>query len=153
LSVKQDFPILAKWRSSLGLFPWATECLLPTSILFPHPRNTHSHEAGEQEDMKVFREWVKKRKELFEMGKKRGEEDIPPRGMPVSTGLDILAWRSDTPLKKVLSWFDIDLEYGDNKYLTSLNNMSPPGGNLFSTDQRRIWPHFSDFYSSFEEKI
>ena len=103
--------------------------------------------------MKVFKEWLKKRKELFEMGEKRGEEDIPPRDMPASTGLDILGWRSDTPLKKVLSWFDIDFEYGDNEYVTSLNNMGPPGEDLFITDQTGIWTLFSDFYSTFGDKI
>ena len=64
-------------------------------------RNLNNHGAGEQADMNVFTEWVKKRKELFEMGEKRGNEDIPPRDMPASTGLDILGWRSNTPLKKV----------------------------------------------------
>ena len=116
-------------------------------------RNLHNHGAGEQADMNVFKEWVKKRKELFEMGEKRGEEDIPPRDMPASTGLDILGWRSNTPLKKVLSWFDIDFEYGNNEYLTSLNNMGPPGEDIFITDQRGIWTLFSDFYSNFPEKI
>lgn len=116
-------------------------------------RNLNNHGAGEQADMKVFTEWVKKRKELFEMGEKRAEEDIPPRDMPASTGLDILGWRSNTPLKKVLSWFDIDFEYGDNEYLTSLNNMGSPAEDIFITDQRGIWTLFKDFYSSFPEKI
>ena len=104
-------------------------------------------------DMKVFKEWKKTAEKLFEMGEERGEEDIPPRDMPVSTGLDILGWRSDTPLKKVLSWYDIDFEYGESEYLTSLNNMGGPGEDLFITDQRGIWTLFSDFYSSFEDKI
>ena len=103
--------------------------------------------------MKVVEEWRKKSKELFEMAEKRGEEDIPPRDMPASTALDILGWRSDKPLKKVLSWFEIDFEYGDNEYVTSLNNMGAPGDDLFITDQRGIWTLFSDFYSNFQDKI
>ena len=103
--------------------------------------------------MEVFNEWRKKREELFEMGEQRGEEDVPPRDMPVSTALQMLGWTSDTPLKKVLSWLDIDFEYGENEHVTSLNNLGPPGEDFFITDQRGIWTLFSDFYSSFKEKI
>ena len=103
--------------------------------------------------MKVYKEWLKTSEELFEMGEERGEEDIPPRDMPASTALQILGWKSDTPLKKVLSWFVIDFEYGDNEHVTSLNNMGPSGADLFITDQRGMWPLFSDFYSSFEDTI
>ena len=103
--------------------------------------------------MEVFNEWRKKREELFEMGEQRGEEDVPPRDMPVSTALQMLGWTSDTPLKKVLSWLDIDFEYGENERVTSLNNLGPPGEDFFITDQRGIWTLFSDFYSRFKEKI
>lgn len=116
-------------------------------------RNIHNHGAGERADIEVFNEWRKKREELFEMGERRGEEDVPPRDMPVSTALQMLGWTSDTPLKKVLSWLDIDFEYGENEHVTSLNNVGPPGEDFFITDQRGIWTLFSDFYSSFKEKI
>ena len=52
---------------------------------------------------------------MFKIGKERGEKDVGPRDMPASTALKILGWRSNTPLKKVLSWFDIDFEYGENQ--------------------------------------
>ena len=82
-----------------------------------------------------------------------GGQDTPPRDMSASTALKLLGWTSDTSLKKALSWFDIDFEYGGSEKETSLNNMGPIGDDLFITDQRGIWTLFSDFYSSFEEKI
>lgn len=103
--------------------------------------------------MEIYKEWQKAIGELFKMGEARGEQDIPPRDMPASTALKLLGWTSDTSLKKALSWFDIDLEYGGSEKETSLNNMGPIGDDLFITDQRGIWTLFSDFYSSFEEKI
>ena len=104
-------------------------------------------------NMKVYKEWVKAKEELFEMGEERGEEDISPRDMPASTAPKMLGWRSNTPLKKSLSWFDIDFEYGEDEKETSLNSMSPLGVDLFITDQRGIWTLFSDFYSNLRDKI
>ena len=49
------------------------------------------------------------------MGEERGEKDVRPRDMPATTALKILGQRSNTPLKKVLSWFDVDFEYGENQ--------------------------------------
>ena len=90
---------------------------------------------------------------MFKMGEERGEKDVRPRDMPASTALKILGWRSKTPLKKVLCWFDIDFEYGENQQKVSLNNMASAGQDLLITDPRGIWTLFSDFYSSFADKI
>ena len=73
--------------------------------------------------------------------------------MPASTALETLGWRSDTPLEKVLSWSDIDFQYGVSEKETSLNNMGTAGEDSFVTDQRGVWSLFRDFYSSFPEKI
>ena len=104
-------------------------------------------------DNLVYKEWEKTKDKLFMMGEERGEKDVPPRDMPASTGLKILGWRSNTPLKKTLAWFDIDFEYGESDQKVSLNNMGSLGDDLFITDQRGIWTLFSDFYSSFADKI
>ena len=68
------------------------------------------------------------------MGEERGEKDVQPRDMPASTALKILGWRSNTPLKKVFSWFDIDFEYGENQQKVSLKNMASAGQDLLITD-------------------
>ncbi|KAJ7370289.1 hypothetical protein OS493_033369 [Desmophyllum pertusum] len=73
--------------------------------------------------------------------------------MPASVALKLLGWVSNTPMKKTLSWFDIDFEYGGNADVTSLNNMGFPGEDFFITDQRGYWTLFSDFYKSFQDKI
>ena len=101
----------------------------------------------------VDKEWAAARDQLFELGEERGEEDIPPRDMPASTALETLGWRSDTLLKKVLSWYYIDYEYGESVKETSLNNMGTAGEDSLVTDQRGMWSLFRDFYSSFPEKI
>ena len=64
-------------------------------------------------DIKLYKEWHKAKEEMFKMGEERGEKDVRPRDMLASTALKILGWRSNTPLKKVLSRFDIDFEYGE----------------------------------------
>ena len=104
-------------------------------------------------DIKVFKEWVKTKDELFKMGEERGEEDVQQRDMPASTALQMLGWRSNTPLKKTLSWYDIDFDYGEDEKKVSLNNMGPTGVDVFITDQRGIWTLFRDFYSDFTDKI
>ena len=104
-------------------------------------------------NMDVYQEWKITEHKLFTMGEERGEKDIPPRDMPASTALKMLGWRSDTALKKALSWIGINFEYGVGEEKTSLNNMAPLGVDLFITDQRGIWTLFRDFYSTFQEKI
>ena len=104
-------------------------------------------------DIKLYEEWHKAKEEMFKMGEERGKKDVPPRDMPASTALKILGWRSNTPLKKVLPWFDIDFEYGEDQQKVSLNNMGSAGQDLLITDPRGIWTLFSDFYSSFTDKI
>ena len=66
-------------------------------------------------DIKLYKEWHKAKEEMFKMGEERGEKDVGPRDMPPSTALKILGWRCNTALKKVLSWFDINFEYGENQ--------------------------------------
>ena len=81
------------------------------------------------------RKWKKVSEKLFEMGEKRGEQDHPLRDMPISVALKLLGWRSNTPAKRALSWFDLDFEYGADEQETSLNNMGfPPEGDFFVTD-------------------
>lgn len=104
-------------------------------------------------DIKLYEEWHKAKEEMFKMGEERGKKDVPPRDMPASTALKILGWRSNTPLKKVLPWFDIDFEYGEDQQKVSLNNMASAEQDLLITDPRGIWTLFSDFYSSFTDKI
>ena len=63
-------------------------------------------------DLKTFNSfklWEKTRDELFAMGEARDAQDPPPRDMPASVGLKLLGWRSNTPMKRTFSWFDIDL--------------------------------------------
>ena len=38
----------------------------------------------------------------------------------------------------LLSWFDIDFEYGENQQKVSLNNMASAGQDLLITDPRGI---------------
>ena len=103
--------------------------------------------------MNVFKHWEEVREKLFEMGEERDGRDAPPRDMPASVGLKLLGWRSDNPMKRTFSWFDIDFEYGDNEDVTSLNNMGFPGEDFFITDQRGYWTIFSGFYKKFRDQI
>ena len=123
------------------------------SFVHCFPFHLRNDSGADVSNMDIYNEWQKTIVELFKMGEERSEKDTPPRDMPASTGLKLLGWTSDIPLKKALSWFDIDFEYGGSEQETSLNNMGPIGVDLFITDQRGIWTLFSDFYSSFEEKI
>ncbi|XP_015766353.1 PREDICTED: polyamine oxidase-like, partial [Acropora digitifera] len=101
----------------------------------------------------LLKEWTVIRDELFKLGEARGEKDIPPRDIPANTALKKLGWISDTPLKKLLSWYDIDFEYGVGEEEVSLNNMRAEGEDIFISDQRGVWSLYRDFYSSFSGKI
>ena len=104
-------------------------------------------------NIELSNEWTVARDKLFKMGEERGKQDIPPRDMPATTGLKKQEWRSDTPGKKLLSWNDINFQYGVGEEETSLNNMGAAGEDIFITDQRGIWSLYRDFYSNFPEKI
>ena len=101
----------------------------------------------------LFKEWTVARDKLFELAEARGEKDIPPRDMPATTALKNLGWISDTPLKKLFSWYDIDFEYGVGEKEASLNNMRAAGEDTFITDQRGVWTLFGDFHSKFSRQI
>ena len=103
--------------------------------------------------MRIFNRWHKVLDKLFEMGEQRGEQDDPPRDMPASIALKLLGWQSETPVKKTLSWFDIDFVHGGNEDETSLNSMGFPGEDFLVTDQRGYWTLFKDFFKSFQDKI
>lgn len=125
-------------------------CLYQFMITFFVSRNDRGEDIT---DLKVFKQWEEVRDKLFEMGEERDGRDAPPRDMPASVGLKLLGWRSDTPMKRTFSWFDIDFEYGDDEDKTSLNNMGFPGEDFFVTDQRGYWTLFSDFYKDFQDQI
>ena len=105
-------------------------------------------------NLKLLEEWEKVGLKLFTIAEKRGEEDNPPRDMPVSVALKLLGWRSNTPAKKAVSWFELGSQYGGDEKEISLNNMGfIPEQDFFVTDQRGYWSIFNDFYKSFESKI
>ena len=101
----------------------------------------------------LSKEWTVARYKLFKLGEARGKEDIPLRDMPATTGLKKLGWRSDTPLKKLSSWSDINFQYGVGEEEASLNNMGAAGVDTFINDQRGVWSLYRDFYSNFPDKI
>ncbi|KAK2560318.1 Polyamine oxidase 1 [Acropora cervicornis] len=92
----------------------------------------------------LSKEWTVARYKLFKLGEARGKEDIPLRDMPATTGLKKLGWRSDTPLKKLSSWSDINFQYGVGEEEASLNNMGAAGVDTFINDQRGVWIKYSD---------
>ena len=114
------------------------------------PRNDTGADVTNSE---LLKQWTVASDKLFKLGEERGEEDIPPRDMPANTALKKLGWISNTPLKKLLSWYDIDFEYGVGEEEVSLNNMRAEGEDIFITDQRGVWSLYRDFYSSFSGKI
>ena len=117
---------------------------------------TYRNDFGEDVTKEApFSEWEKVSEKLFEMGEQRGaQKDNPPRDMPLSIALKLLGWRSDNPQKKVLSWFDIDFEFGANEKETSLNNFGhSPERDFLVVDQRGYWTMFKDFYKDFADKI
>ncbi|XP_044169488.1 polyamine oxidase 1-like [Acropora millepora] len=101
----------------------------------------------------LSKEWAVARDKLFEMGEANGKKDIPPIDVPATTGLKKLGWISDTPLKKVLSWSDINFQYGVGEEEASLNNMGAAGEDTFINDKRGVWSLYRDFYSNFLDKI
>ncbi|XP_068722900.1 uncharacterized protein [Montipora capricornis] len=135
------------------LIPLRSKVNLALTVSNYANRTVRNDTGADVSNSDVDKEWATARDKLFELGEERGEEDIPPRDMPASTALETLGWRSDTPLEKVLSWSDIDFQYGVSEKETSLNNMGTAGEDSFVTDQRGVWSLFRDFYSSFPEKI
>ena len=116
---------------------------------------SHRNDFGKDvTNLRLYKKWEEVSEKLFEMGEERGDQDHPPRDMPISVALNLLGWRSNTPAKKALSWFELDFEYGVGEKETSLNNMAfPPEEDFFVTDQRGYWTIFSDFYKPFQDKI
>lgn len=91
--------------------------------------------------------------EVFEMAEEKYEKG--QSDMPLETGLNMLGWKSNTPLKKALLWYEIDFEFGNDAAETSLKNMA--GGmsesDFFMTGQKGYWSLFKRFYNKFPKKI
>ena len=146
---------MIQWFGEIAVFPKLL-CVLPKQViksdifLFVF-RNDFRQDIT---NLKLINKWKKVSYKLFEMGEERGEQDYPPRDMPLSVALKMLGWSSNNPVKKALSWFELDFEYGANEDKTSLNNMGfPPEEDFFITDQRGYWTVFSDFYKDFKDQI
>ena len=110
-------------------------------------------EGNDVTDHDLLEKWDVTMATLFKMSSKRRAGDRPD--MPVAVGLNILGWKSNTPLKQALSWLYLDLEYGNNEDETSLKNLPEDfsSTDLFLNDPRGYWSLFEDFYSDFPEKI
>ena len=86
--------------------------------------------------------------EFVEARKSRGDANIPAR-----VGLQLMGWRNDKPIEKVLEYYNIDFEYAKPPELVSLYGLSTSGTDFFVSDPRGLWSMFEDLYQPLTNHI
>ena len=55
---------------------------------------SHRNDFGKDvTNLRLYKKWEEVSEKLFAMGEERGDQDHPPRDMPISVALKLLGWR------------------------------------------------------------
>ena len=80
--------------------------------------------------------------------KKRNMPQIPAR-----VGLQLMGWKSDSPIEKVLEYFKIDFTHSKNPELISFYNLIGEGKDFLVSDQRGLWFMYKSLYRRVKKKV
>lgn len=58
--------------------------------------------------------------------------------IPARVGLQLMGWKSDSPIEKVLEYFKIDFTHSKNTELISFYNLIGEGKDFLVSDQRGL---------------
>ena len=86
--------------------------------------------------------------EYIEARQEKGLPDIPAR-----VGLQLMGWKDERPIDKVIEYFNFDFEFGRRPELVSFYQMFETGKEVFIADQRSVWSMYDDLYKPLANQI
>ena len=81
----------------------------------------------------------------------RQEKELPD--IPARVGLQLMGWKDERPIEKVVEYLNFDFEFGRRPELVSFYHMFEVGEEVFIADQRGIWSLYEDLYKPLTDRI
>ena len=66
--------------------------------------------------------------------------------IPAKVGLQLMGWKSNRPIEKVLEYFRLDFEHGKQPDLVSFHQLYSRSQDFFVSDSRGLWSSYKDLY-------
>lgn len=73
--------------------------------------------------------------------------------IPAQVGLQLMGWKSNRPIEKVLEYFRLDFEHGKQPDLVSFYELYSRGQDFFVSDSRGLWSSYKDLYQPLMKHI
>ena len=96
-----------------------------------------------------FKKTVVEKLEDFQWHRKK--RNLPQ--IPARVGLQLMGWKSDSLIEKVLEYFKIDFTHSKNPELISFYNLIGEGKDFLVSDQRGLWFMYKSLYRRVKKKV
>lgn len=73
--------------------------------------------------------------------------------IPARVGLQLIGWKSNRPIEKVLEYFRLDFEHAKPPDLVSFYQLFSKGKYFFVSDPRGLWSLYKDLYKPLMDRI
>ena len=73
--------------------------------------------------------------------------------IPARVGLQLIGWKSNRPIEKVLEYFRLDFEHAKPPDLVSFYQLFSKGKDFFVSDPRGLWSLYKDLYKPMMDRI
>lgn len=73
--------------------------------------------------------------------------------IPARVGLQLIGWKSNRPIEKVLEYFRLDFEHAKPPDLVSFYQLFSKGKDFFVSDPRGLWSLYKDLYKPTMDRI
>lgn len=73
--------------------------------------------------------------------------------IPARVGLQLMGWKSNQPIKKVLEYSRLDFEHGKQPDLVSFYQLFSRGKDFFVSDPKGLWSLYKDLYKPVIDRI
>lgn len=112
-------------------------------------RNEHGQDITDSEVIRKLHEEIEEKIEEFQLS--RMERNMPD--IPAQVGLQLMGWKSNRPIEKVLEYFRLDFEHGKQPDLVSFYQLYGRGQDFFVSDPRGLWSLYKDLYQPLMKHI
>ncbi|XP_078348136.1 uncharacterized protein LOC144633196 [Oculina patagonica] len=111
-------------------------------------RDETGEDITDWEVIRKFDKEIEEKLEEFQLARKRRHEpDIPAR-----VGLQLMGWKSNQPIEKVLEYFRLDFEHAKQPDLVSFYQLFSRGKDFFVSDLQGLWSLYEDLYKPVMER-
>lgn len=117
--------------------------------IFQSYRDENGKNITDLDVIRKFDKEIEEELEEFQLARKRRHmPDIPAR-----VGLQLMGWKNDRTIEKVLEYFRLDFEHAKQPELVSFYQLFNRGKDFFISDPRGLWSLYEDLYKPVMERI